>query len=153
MAFIPSIPTPLRTSHSVRSVSYSRTPRLNVVAKYDSANVERREISRRALLVTLATITATKATSLLSANGAEGGVTASGLGYTVVKKGSGPPAQVGDLVGIRFKGSYNGVVFDNLFDATTPYFYRVGSDNILKVRHPSSNPRRYIKRHAYSRSI
>lgn len=85
------------------------------------------------------------------------GVTASGLGYTMVKKGTGPPAQVGDLVGIRFKGSYNGVVFDNLFDATTPYFYRVGSENILKVRHPihqhqSQYQYRYQYR-AYSRSI
>ncbi|CAN8074976.1 unnamed protein product [Agarophyton chilense] len=52
--------------------------------------------------------------------------------YTVIKAGDGPAAQVGDLVGIRFKGMYNGVVFDNLFTDTTPYFYRVGSGNILQ---------------------
>lgn len=146
MAFITAVPTLLRPATNAPS---QVTTRLNVAAKYGGDATERREVSRRALLVTLATITATGAASVLSASAAEGGVTASGLGYTMVKKGTGPPAQVGDLVGIRFKGSYNGVVFDNLFEATTPYFYRVGSENILKVRHPC-NPHRYT---AYSRSI
>lgn len=49
-----------------------------------------------------------------------------------MKKGSGPVPVLGDLVGIRFKGAYNGVVFDNLFEASTPYFYRVGSGAVLK---------------------
>lgn len=35
---------------------------------------------------------------------------------------------------IRFKGEYNGVVFDDLFKVEEPYFYRMGSENILKVR-------------------
>jgi len=39
-----------------------------------------------------------------------------------------------DLVTIRFKGEYNGVVFDDLFKVEEPYFYRMGSENILKVR-------------------
>jgi len=38
-----------------------------------------------------------------------------------------------DLVTIRFKGEYNGVVFDDLFKVEEPYFYRMGSENILKV--------------------
>lgn len=50
-----------------------------------------------------------------------------------VTKGTGPSAVIGDLVGIRFKGSYNGAVFDDLFEGKEPYFYRVGSENILKV--------------------
>lgn len=39
-----------------------------------------------------------------------------------------------DLVTLRFKGEYNGVVFDDLFKVEEPYFFRVGSGNILKVR-------------------
>lgn len=38
-----------------------------------------------------------------------------------------------DLVTIRFKGEYNGVAFDDLFKVEEPYFYRIGSGNILKV--------------------
>lgn len=59
--------------------------------------------------------------------------TSQALQYTVATKGDGPAAEIGDLVGIRFKGAYNGVVFDNLFEDKKPYFYRVGSGNILKV--------------------
>ncbi|GAB0493397.1 hypothetical protein MMPV_004679 [Pyropia vietnamensis] len=58
--------------------------------------------------------------------------TASGLKYKVVKKGTGPKPVEGDLVTIRFKGEYNGVAFDDLFKVEEPYFYRIGSGNILK---------------------
>lgn len=55
------------------------------------------------------------------------------IALKVVKSGAGPLPEIGDLVGIRFKGSYNDVVFDNLFDSPQPYFYRVGSTAVLKV--------------------
>lgn len=44
-----------------------------------------------------------------------------------------------DLVTIRFKGEYNGVAFDDLFKVEEPYFYRIGSGNILKVRSVASH--------------
>ena len=60
-------------------------------------------------------------------------MTSSGLEYSVVKKGSGPAPVKGDIVGIRFKGMYNGVVFDDIFGSEEPYFYRAGTDKVLKV--------------------
>lgn len=70
----------------------------------------------------------------------DSGTTPTGLVYSAVKHGDGPAANVGDLVGIRFKGTYNGRVFDDLFGSTDPYYYRVGSENILKVRSSTSLP-------------
>lgn len=86
------------------------------------------KFSRRALLAAIAA--AGTGAALVQA---EQTTTASGLSYAVVKHGTGLQAASGDLVGIRFKGSYNGVVFDNLFDSAEPYFYRAGSGNVLKV--------------------
>lgn len=93
------------------------------------------KLSRRALLALAAAAAATAGTTASYAE-----TTTSGLSYTTVKQGAGPQAVIGDLVGIRFKGSFNGVVFDNLFESREPYFYRVGSENILKVRPPASCP-------------
>lgn len=45
----------------------------------------------------------------------------------------GPQPQVGDLVGIRFRASYNGRTFDDNFDKTEPLFIRVGSGNVIQV--------------------
>lgn len=63
------------------------------------------------------------------------GVNAEGAPVQVeeVTPGKGVVPVIGDLVGIRFRGSFNGVVFDNLFDSKEPYFYRVGSTNVLPV--------------------
>ncbi|KAJ1473804.1 hypothetical protein T484DRAFT_1972211 [Baffinella frigidus] len=55
-----------------------------------------------------------------------------GVEYSVLKKGSGPKPKVGDLVAIRFKASYNGKAFDDTFATANSYYYRVGSDNIIK---------------------
>lgn len=94
-----------------------------------------RTITRRTALVTLASAAAGIVVSA-TANAAS---TQSSLQYSVVKSGDGPKPELGDLVGIRFKGIYNGVVFDNLFEDKKPYFYRVGSGTILKVRVPIPN--------------
>lgn len=115
MAFVSS-PVPLRTAARPRVT----TPR---------AALQSPKLSRRALLAAAVAAVAS------AAGDVRGDTTASGLAYTSVKKGSGPAAVIGDLVGIRFKGAYKGVVFDNLFENRDPYFYRVGSENILKVRH------------------
>lgn len=60
--------------------------------------------------------------------------TPSGLQIKVLNKGGGARVKVGDLVAIRFSGSYNGATFDDIFGTPEPYFYRCGSDVVLKVR-------------------
>ncbi|PXF41985.1 Peptidyl-prolyl cis-trans isomerase FKBP16-3, chloroplastic [Gracilariopsis chorda] len=104
-------PTPLRSPPICASQSVAHARRMN----------------RRTALVTLAT----SATAFLLSQTANSETT-SPLQYKVVQSGSGATPELGDLVGIRFKGSYNGVVFDNLFNEPAPYFYRVGSGTILK---------------------
>ena len=55
------------------------------------------------------------------------------LEYSIVKNG--PPgeiAKVGENVAIRFKGTYNGKVFDDIFESAEPYYYRAGVGGILK---------------------
>mmetsp|Transcript_4305 Transcript_4305/g.8490 ORF Transcript_4305/g.8490 Transcript_4305/m.8490 type:complete len:215 (+) Transcript_4305:641-1285(+) len=47
-------------------------------------------------------------------------------------KSGGPTPAVGDLVGIRFRGSYNGTVFDDIFPGPEPFFVRVGSGNVIE---------------------
>jgi hypothetical protein len=59
--------------------------------------------------------------------------TSSGLKYKVVKEGGGARVTVGDLVAIRFRASYKGNTFDDLFATESPYFYRAGSSSVLKV--------------------
>ncbi|KAK4533218.1 hypothetical protein CCYA_CCYA16G4100 [Cyanidiococcus yangmingshanensis] len=49
-----------------------------------------------------------------------------------LQKGTGPTPQVGDLVGIRFRGTYNGRVFDDIMKSPVPYYMRVGSGSLLK---------------------
>merc|ERR1719311_1212569 len=59
--------------------------------------------------------------------------TASGLSYEVLKanpKGASPVA--GDLVAIRFKGSFDGKVFDDISGTDEPLYYRVGSNSLIK---------------------
>lgn len=84
-------------------------------------------VTRRAFLSTLASLSG----SAILVNATE---SPNDLQLKVVTEGKGPAPQIGDLVGIRFKASYNGVVFDNIFETTEPYFYRVGSGSVLKVR-------------------
>ena len=54
--------------------------------------------------------------------------------YEVLKEASeaNMKPKVGEIVGIRFKGSYKGVDFDNTFDTAQPYLYRAGVGLILK---------------------
>lgn len=47
-----------------------------------------------------------------------------------VKDAIGP--KVGDMVAIRFVGSYQGKVFDDTMSADLPYFYRAGAGLIVK---------------------
>ena len=53
--------------------------------------------------------------------------------YEVVKSApNGDVPKIGELVAIRFKGSFRGNVFDDTFSTDQPYFYRVGVGSILK---------------------
>ena len=54
--------------------------------------------------------------------------------YEILKEGSetATKPKVGEIVGIRFKGNYKGVDFDNTFDTAQPYLYRAGVGLILK---------------------
>uniref|UniRef100_A0A7S1EUS4 peptidylprolyl isomerase n=1 Tax=Timspurckia oligopyrenoides TaxID=708627 RepID=A0A7S1EUS4_9RHOD len=59
--------------------------------------------------------------------------TSSGLKYKVVKKGNvSRTVQPGDLIGIRFKATYNNFTFDDTFATAEPYYIRVGSGNVPK---------------------
>jgi peptidylprolyl isomerase len=49
-----------------------------------------------------------------------------------LQKGTGPAPRTGDLVGIRFRGSYNGRVFDDIMESAEPYYMRVGSGSLVK---------------------
>jgi hypothetical protein len=90
-------------------------------------------VSRRAVLSGIA-LAALSAAVPAPVRAADEVTTPSGLRYSVVKAGTGPKIQVGDLVAIRFKGSYNDFAFDDIFATPEPYFYRAGSELILKVR-------------------
>jgi len=53
--------------------------------------------------------------------------------YELLKSNpSAPQPKVGEMVAIRFKGSYKGVEFDNTFQTSDPYFYRAGVGLIIK---------------------
>ncbi|CAM9716996.1 unnamed protein product [Chrysoparadoxa australica] len=49
-----------------------------------------------------------------------------------LKTGRGPSPIAGDLVGIRFKGIYNGNVFDDITETPEPLYIRAGVGNIVK---------------------
>lgn len=90
------------------------------------------KLSRRALLSGI-TWTAASLAVAPFVGAEESFTTPSGLQIKVLKKGQGAKIQVGDLVAIRFSGSYNGNMFDNIFETPEPYFYRCGSEVVLKV--------------------
>jgi len=53
--------------------------------------------------------------------------------WTVVKSGSGPSPDVGELAAIRFKATHSGgVVLDDIFDTPEPFYTRVGSGSLLR---------------------
>lgn len=56
----------------------------------------------------------------------------SGVSYDVVKVGDGPQANVGELVGIRFKAFAGDIKIDDIFDTPEPYYTRVGAGGLIK---------------------
>jgi hypothetical protein len=101
-------------------------------------------VSRRAVLSGMALAALAGAVSpVVAALDSDAGFskTPSGLEYRVVKNAGGPRVLVGDLVAIRFRGSYKGNTFDDLFATESPYFYRCGSPVVLKVCNLAHNSR------------
>mmetsp|Transcript_11139 Transcript_11139/g.24110 ORF Transcript_11139/g.24110 Transcript_11139/m.24110 type:complete len:200 (+) Transcript_11139:32-631(+) len=58
----------------------------------------------------------------------------SGVVYEVVKSGSGPKPDKGELAGIRFKANVeaSGNVIDDILETPEPYYTRVGSGGLIK---------------------
>ncbi|CAM9309422.1 unnamed protein product, partial [Discosporangium mesarthrocarpum] len=56
----------------------------------------------------------------------------SGLKINKLVNGRGAPTELGDLVGVRFKGNYKDFEFDNILDSQEPYYMRVGGGNLVK---------------------
>lgn len=68
----------------------------------------------------------------LMARAEEYTTTASGLQYKLSKgKGIGENPKAGDLIAIRFKGSYDGRVFDDIMETPEPLYYRVGAGTLI----------------------
>lgn len=59
--------------------------------------------------------------------------TSSGLQYEILSAGSGQKPVLGDLCAVRFQGQFKGVVFDDILNNPEPYYFRVGSNLLLKV--------------------
>jgi FKBP-type peptidyl-prolyl cis-trans isomerase len=57
---------------------------------------------------------------------------ANGVSYEVLKSGSGPKPQVGELVAIRFAAYAGDNKIDDIFDTPEPYYTRIGSGGLLK---------------------
>ena len=60
----------------------------------------------------------------------------SGVKYEIIKSGDGPVPIVGELAGIRFRANVEGVsnALDDCFGTSEPYYTRVGSGGLIKVR-------------------
>ena len=93
-------------------------------------------LSRRDVLAATAAASAIRFSSLPMPAQAEELTTKTGekFAYTVVKSATtGGSPIVGDLIAIRFKCAIQktGAVIDNILESTEPYYYRVGSGQVL----------------------
>jgi FKBP-type peptidyl-prolyl cis-trans isomerase len=55
-----------------------------------------------------------------------------GVTYKVIKEGSGPKPEIGELVAIRFKAFCGEQKIDDIFDTPEPYYSRLGSGGLLQ---------------------
>mmetsp|Transcript_48400 Transcript_48400/g.97386 ORF Transcript_48400/g.97386 Transcript_48400/m.97386 type:complete len:199 (-) Transcript_48400:176-772(-) len=93
------------------------------------------EVERRSFLQIPFSIGVAAAINAISPDIALAGnvvTTASGLQYEVISPGKGQAAAVGDLCAVRFQGQFKGVVFDDILNNPEPYYFRVGSNKLLK---------------------
>uniref|UniRef100_A0A7S3NPX8 peptidylprolyl isomerase n=1 Tax=Aureoumbra lagunensis TaxID=44058 RepID=A0A7S3NPX8_9STRA len=69
----------------------------------------------------------------LISRAAEYTTTSSGLQYKVLKSApDGAMPKTGDLIAIRFKGSVDGRVFDDITETPEPLYYRIGDGSLIK---------------------
>jgi hypothetical protein len=61
----------------------------------------------------------------------------SGVSYVIDKAGTGPLPDRGELAAIRFRAFAGEIKIDDIFDTPEPYYTRVGSGGMLKVRRGS----------------
>ncbi len=105
-----------------------------------ATNNDEQQLSRSTFLQTLAGSTAAVVFSPLVANAEDGSAEIvnlpSGTSYEIIKKGDGPKPSVGELGAIRFKAEVKqtGNKIDDIFDTPEPYYTRIGSGGLLKVR-------------------
>jgi peptidylprolyl isomerase len=126
-------PTVVASNAAVGSdMSVAMTPASgeNVVAL---TSHDRLAVPTRGDFLRVAAATAALSATTPCAYAAAATTTASGLSYELLKanpKGSSPVA--GDLIAIRFKGSFDGNVFDDITATDEPLYYRVGSNSLIK---------------------
>jgi FKBP-type peptidyl-prolyl cis-trans isomerase len=118
----------LTQGFSIGTSSSTSSTQLNAVAQ-----------TRSQFFNTLSVAAATAATTTLApfvANAEEVVTLPSGTTYEVLKAGEGPSPTVGELAAIRFKAEVkqSGQKIDDIFDSPEPYYTRVGSGGLLKVR-------------------
>lgn len=86
-------------------------------------------VTRQEMMKTLGGVAAGWVLATAS-SGAE--TTPAGVTYEVVKAGTGPKPEVGELIAIRFAAFCGPNKIDDIFDTPEPYYTRVGSGGLLK---------------------
>jgi FKBP-type peptidyl-prolyl cis-trans isomerase len=87
------------------------------------------QVSRQDMMKTMGGVAAGWMLTSVS-SGAE--TTAAGVKYEVIKAGTGPKPDVGQLVAIRFNAFAGDNKIDDIFDTPEPYYTRLGSGGLLK---------------------
>lgn len=72
--------------------------------------------------------------AILPANAGEVVTLSSGVSYEILKSGDGPKPDRGELAAIRFAAYAGKNKIDDIFDTPEPYYTRIGSGSLLKVR-------------------
>lgn len=56
-----------------------------------------------------------------------------GIAKQVVSRGKGQVSpRTGDLVAVRFRGTYNDIVFDDILEQQEPFYFRIGNGTVLR---------------------
>jgi hypothetical protein len=99
------------------------------------------ELSRRHLFTSILPTTTAASLALLVSSSLPAMAAAeetktlpNGVTYVVNKVGSGPEPESGELVAIRFRAFCGDNKIDDIFETPEPYYTRVGSGGLIKVR-------------------
>ncbi|CAM9206263.1 unnamed protein product [Laminaria digitata] len=133
VAFVPSGVFGVTAPSQARLSSSSSSPRTTttrMAAGPESSEGQTRGEMVQTLWKTALTAGAAQ-TFFASPSFAEEVTTASGLKIKKLVNGKGPLVEVGDLVGVRFKGNYGTYEFDNIFTTAEPYYMRAGVNTLV----------------------